>query len=78
MPAFKTTGPHVMQLVMYLDASLGLIPAIITAVNSAASGGLVSLTTFPPGANPQFQTNVSYEYTEAVTGTWHYKATDVQ
>jgi hypothetical protein len=78
MVVARTIGPRVMQLVLYKDAVYGSIAAIITATSSAVSGGgLVSLTTFPPGVAPQFQSNVAFDFTGSITGRWRYHETDV-
>jgi hypothetical protein len=74
MANVKTSGPKVTQIVLYLDATYGKIPALITAVN--ATNGSISVTTFPPGAVPAFQTGVNYDYTGANVGTWRYPEVD--
>ena len=80
MPAFKTIGPRISQIVLYQDAVFGTIPAIITSVNSGpAQDGGVSLTTWPPGVlGGAIQTDVFYDYTGTVTGRWRYQDPDVQ
>jgi len=79
MPTFKTIGPRVGQLVLYQDGTYGIIPAIITSVNSGPTqDGGVALTTFPPGVSPAIQTDVFYDYTGTVTGRWRYEDPDVQ
>ena len=74
MANVKTSGPKLRQIIIYNDATYGNIPAIITAV--AATTGLISLTTFPPGVPPQNQTGVSQDYTGATVGSWRYEEVD--
>lgn len=76
MAVVRSIGPRVTQPVMYQDAVYGAIAAIITAVSRTT--GTVSLTTFPPGAAPDYsKTGVQYDYTGAIVGSWHYHETDV-
>jgi len=76
MPANECSGPKLSQLVFYLDATFGKIPAMITQVN--ATTGLVTLTTFPPGVAPQNQTSSQYDYTGTIVGSWRYPEIAVQ
>ncbi len=75
MGVIQTIGPKVTQLIMYNDSVYGSVAAMITAV--AAGTGLISVTTFPPGASPQTYTGVQYDYTGSIVGSWHYKETEV-
>ena len=70
MSNVKTSGPKVGPGVFYIDAVYGKIAAMITAVN--ATTGSVSLTTFPPGAVPAFQTGINYDANGTIVGDWHY------
>jgi hypothetical protein len=76
MTNVKTSGPHLRQIVLYLDATFGSIPAIITQSSLDASGGGISLTTFPPGVAPQTQTGVQYDNTGTIVGRWRYELTE--
>jgi hypothetical protein len=76
MTNVKTSGPKVRQIVLYNDAVFGTIAAIITQSSLDASGGGISLTTFPPGVAPQNQTGVQYDYTGAIVGRWRYELTE--
>lgn len=76
MVVARTIGPKVTQPVIYQDSVLGAIAAIITAVSKTT--GLVSLTTFPPAAAPDFShTAVQYDGTGVIVGSWRYHETDV-
>jgi hypothetical protein len=74
----KTIGPKVRQIVIYNDATYGPIAAIITSHSGDPAGNGISLTTFPPGVTPQFQSNVQYDYTGAIVGRWRYGEIDVE
>ena len=76
MPAVETSGPKHSQIVFYQDGTYGKIPAIITAIN--ATNGTISVTTFPPGVAPQWQTNVQYDNTGVNIGSWRYPEVAVQ
>lgn len=75
MAVVRTIGPRVTQLIVYNDAVYGNIAAIITAVSKV--DGSISVTTFPPGVAPAWQTGVNYDFTGAIVGRWRYHETDV-